>query len=321
MEEETRAVKVAVGHPESYRPIEALDVNGAVRIGSTLTENSGTLRFSNGSFEGYDGLQWLNLASGGAVGESDIVMESQRRLVFGTAASGNAPDSYIVNSLGAPADNIAHFPIPATGENYNNDDQGSSGGMALISNGLPRFTVKGNGNTYVHKRLSIGVGGHVPGTVLTVAGAVHIGPDNMSPNTFVYGSDDSSDYPEEIDDYLLWVQEGIVSEDFAIANVSDWSDHVLAEGYELKSLSEVETFIQEKGHLPGVPSEEEVKESGYTVHEMTRVLLEKVEELTLRAIAQQKALEEQQDEISSLRALLSEKRHAEQTASYVKTGL
>ena len=185
--------------------------------------------------------------------------------------------------------------------------------MALITDGSPRLTVKGNGNTYVHKRLSIGVGGHVTDTVLTVAGAVHIGPDNVQPTEFDYG--------DEIGDYLLWVENGIVSEDFAIANTDNWSDHVLQDDYDLKPLSEVETFIQEEGHLPGVPSAEQVKNNGYTVHNMTRTLLEKVEELTLHTIAQQKALEEQQAEIANLRVQLSGVQPAKHTASlHIKTG-
>lgn len=36
-------------------PSEKLDVNGAIRLGNTVTTNAGTLRFSSGRFEGYDG--------------------------------------------------------------------------------------------------------------------------------------------------------------------------------------------------------------------------------------------------------------------------
>lgn len=39
-------------------PVEKLDVNGAIRLGNTVTNNAGTLRFSNGRFEGYDGVNW-----------------------------------------------------------------------------------------------------------------------------------------------------------------------------------------------------------------------------------------------------------------------
>lgn len=301
--------KVAVGHVWSHRPAEALDVNGAIRIGDTSNENAGTIRYSDGNFQGYDGSQWLPFG----LGDNDVVLHSGHQLIFGSTGSHRTPDNFIVNSLNVPDDNVAHFPIPETGSSYNNDDDGTSGGMSLVAGGLPRFTVKGNGNTYVHKRLSIGIGGHVPDTVLTVAGSVHIGPDNLTPTIFDYG--------DQLTDYLLWVEKGIVSEDFAIANVDNWSDHVLQDDYDLKPLSEVESFIEQEGHLPGVPSAEEVKDNGYTVHEMTRTLLGKVEELTLHTIAQQKALEEQQAEIAQLRAQLSGVQPARHAASFqVNTG-
>ena len=311
-------IRTGVGYAGGYTPSETLDVNGAVRIGTTSHNNAGTLRYNiDGIFEGYNGSEWVNLGAGG--GSDNIIVGGEHQLVFGMTDDHRTPNNFIVNSREAPDDQAAHFPIPTTGSNYNNDDDGTSGGVSLVTGGLPRFTVKGNGNTYVHKRMSIGIGGHVDGTVLTVAGGVHIGPDNVTPARF--------NYADEISDYLLWVQNGIVSEDFAIANVDNWSDHVLQDDYDLKPLSEVEEFIQEEGHLPGVPSAKDVKKSGYTVHEMTRTLLEKVEELTLHTIAQQKALEEQlkkletqQAEIVELRAQLGEGRSGMQAASFhVKT--
>ena len=290
--------RVAIGFADEndYHPRQTLDVNGAVRIGNTSNSDAGTIRFAGGVFQGYDGDDWLNLGHGNGAGH-DLVLGAENSIVFGTVTENRNQDLFIVNSVNAPRDDVAHFPVPSEGNSYNNDDDGTSGGLSLVTNGLPRFTVKGNGNTYVHKRLSIGVGGYVTDTVLTVAGAVHIGPDNVQPTEFDYG--------DEIGDYLLWVERGIVSEDFAIANTDNWSDHVLQDDYDLKPLSEVETFIQEEGHLPGVPSAEQVKNNGYTVHNMTRTLLEKVEELTLHTIAQQKALEAQQTEIVTLRAQLN----------------
>ena len=298
--------RVAIGFEDAnnYHPRETLDVNGAIRIGNASNEGAGTIRYSNGNFEGYNGLRWLNLGAKSAFDEN-LVIQGGHQIVFGSTDSHRTPNNFLVNSLNVPDDNVAQFPIPDTGSSYNHDDDGTTGGMALVTDGLPRLTVKGNGNTYVHKRLSIGVGAHVPDTVMTVAGAVHIGPASVQPTVFDYG--------DEIEDYLLWVEHGIVSEDFAVANVDNWSDHVLEDDYDLKPLSEVEEFIQEEGHLPGVPSAEDVKENGYTIHEMTRVLLEKVEELTLHTIAQQKALEEQRAEITDLRAQLGEGKSGMQT--------
>lgn len=54
---------MAVGH---NLPKEQLDVNGAVRLGSTSTTNAGTIRWSGADFEGYNGVGWLSLTTGGS---------------------------------------------------------------------------------------------------------------------------------------------------------------------------------------------------------------------------------------------------------------
>jgi hypothetical protein len=56
-------------------------------------------------------------------------------------------------------------------------------------------------------------------------------------------------------------------------------------------LKDTEAFIKQNKHLPEVPSAKEVKEKGYDMGEMTKILLKKVEELTLHTIAQQKEIE------------------------------
>ena len=92
--------------------------------------------------------------------------------------------------------------------------------------------------------------------------------------------------------FSLWVSKGIVTEDIALANVSEWADYVFEDGYELKPLDEVEAFIEENHHLPGMPSEEEVKEAPLSLKGMNVKLLEKVEELTLYVISLQKEIDE-----------------------------
>ncbi|MET3035366.1 cell wall anchor protein [Chryseobacterium sp. NRRL B-14859] len=74
------------------------------------------------------------------------------------------------------------------------------------------------------------------------------------------------------------------------ANV--WADYVFKKDYQLKSLEEVEKHISEKGHLPNIPSADEVLKNGINVAEMNAKLLEKIEELTLYSIQQNKQLQE-----------------------------
>nr|WP_315026469.1 cell wall anchor protein [uncultured Chryseobacterium sp.] len=82
------------------------------------------------------------------------------------------------------------------------------------------------------------------------------------------------------------------------ANV--WADYVFNKDYQLKSLEEVEKHITEKGHLPNIPSASEVIEKGINVADMDAKLLEKIEELTLYSIDQNKQLKSQSEKIEKL---------------------
>ena len=63
-----------------------------------------------------------------------------------------------------------------------------------------------------------------------------------------------------------------------------WPDYVFEEDYQLRSLEDVETYINKYGHLPNVPSSQAIQEGGYSVAQMDANLLEKIEELTLYMI-------------------------------------
>lgn len=71
-----------------------------------------------------------------------------------------------------------------------------------------------------------------------------------------------------------------------------WADYVFENDYDLPSLEEVEQHITEKGHLINIPSAEEVETNGIELGEMNKLLLEKIEELTLYMIEMNKELEE-----------------------------
>ncbi|MDN5215680.1 hypothetical protein QQ020_26620 [Fulvivirgaceae bacterium BMA12] len=70
-----------------------------------------------------------------------------------------------------------------------------------------------------------------------------------------------------------------------------WSDFVFEDDYELITLAELEAFIKANKHLPEIPSAEEVAENGVSLGEMDSKLLQKIEELTLYIIDQQKEIE------------------------------
>ena len=74
--------------------------------------------------------------------------------------------------------------------------------------------------------------------------------------------------------------------------LTDWPDYVFGKGYRLMPLGEVEEYISDNGHLPQMPSAAEVEQDGADLGEMNRLLLQKVEELTLYIIDLQKQVDE-----------------------------
>lgn len=83
----------------------------------------------------------------------------------------------------------------------------------------------------------------------------------------------------------------------------NWPDFVFEKDYKLPSLQEVENFVKQNGHLEGVPNTAEVTKEGFLLGEMNIKLLQKIEELTLYTIAQEKEinlLKEQSEVIKTL---------------------
>jgi hypothetical protein len=72
--------------------------------------------------------------------------------------------------------------------------------------------------------------------------------------------------------------------------LSGWADHVFAPDYRLPTLTEVESHIKDRQHLPGIPSEAEIQKTGVDTGDMLKRHMAKIEELTLYAIAQNKEL-------------------------------
>ncbi|NOQ26142.1 MAG: shufflon system plasmid conjugative transfer pilus tip adhesin PilV [Bacteroidales bacterium] len=65
---------------------------------------------------------------------------------------------------------------------------------------------------------------------------------------------------------------------------TSWSDFVFEKDYNLRTIKDVDDFIKNNGHLPEIPSAEEVEKNGINVGEIQSKLLQKIEELTLYII-------------------------------------
>jgi hypothetical protein len=104
-------------------------------------------------------------------------------------------------------------------------------------------------------------------------------------------------------EYRMFVKDGIRTEKVKVdvATANGWADYVFKKDYRLRTLEEVEKHIAEKGHLPNIPSATEVEKNGINLGEMDVKLLEKIEELTLYSIEQNKQLQNQSEEIRELK--------------------
>nr|WP_294858094.1 hypothetical protein [uncultured Fluviicola sp.] len=89
-------------------------------------------------------------------------------------------------------------------------------------------------------------------------------------------------------------------------DLDTWADYVFEPTYQLMPLSDVETFVKKEKHLPNVPSEQELKADGADVMEMNKILMEKVEELTLYLIQQNKNTEELKLQMEALKTKVVE---------------
>ena len=130
-------------------------------------------------------------------------------------------------------------------------------------NSTGNLRITGTGNHFIQSG-NVGIGTTIPDQKLTVKGKIH-------------------------------AEEVIVDLNVPVA------DYVFKPNYKLMSLPEVEQYVKTNCHLPEVPSATEITKNGLSMGEMQNKLLQKVEELTLYVIEQQKHIDIQNEEIRQLK--------------------
>jgi hypothetical protein len=74
------------------------------------------------------------------------------------------------------------------------------------------------------------------------------------------------------------------------------ADFVFEDNYPLRTLDEVEAFIKKNQCLPDIPNAASMEKNGVNLAEMNKLLLQKIEELTLYAIEQEEVRKKEQGE-------------------------
>lgn len=189
------------------------------------------------------------------------------------------------------------------------------------SNNAVAFRIYRNENTLIEMANSLGqfqifksscancgAGGVLPGdTVLRNIGATHniifSMPNDANDGSSYIGINDGT--------HGTWIKffnnatakfDGKIKAKEVEVKSNVWADYVFKKDYRLSSLEEVEKHIQEKGHLPNIPSAEDVLRNGINLGEMDAKLLEKIEELTLYSIEQNKHIKSLQEENKTLKS-------------------
>lgn len=127
---------------------------------------------------------------------------------------------------------------------------------------------------------------------------------NLDANQVLMKSKVTIDIPEGLaeNDYALSVSGGIITTKVMVKEVSEWYDYVFDKEYDLTPIENVQSFIDKNGHLPDIPSEQDVLNNGYDMVKMDGILLKKIEELTLYAIELNNLVKCQQEIIKSLQS-------------------
>ena len=76
-------------------------------------------------------------------------------------------------------------------------------------------------------------------------------------------------------------------------DMTGWADYVFQKEYHLPALNDVKTYINLNHHLPELPSEKEIAQNGLNLGEMNKLLVKKVEELTLYLFQKNKEITRQ----------------------------
>jgi hypothetical protein len=105
--------------------------------------------------------------------------------------------------------------------------------------------------------------------------------------------------------YMLSVNGSVLATSVQVQSYNSWPDYVFKPTYSLPTLSEVKTYIDQNHHLPEIPTSEQIEKDGLNLGEMNKLLVKKVEELTLYLIEKDKKEKEQRNQLDEQKEQLA----------------
>jgi hypothetical protein len=223
--------------------------------------------------------QAISFMSGGS-GTDAMTIASTGNVGIGTTAPGYLldvkSDTDTVGAIGRTA--VGYVSGLSDYAFMSHVDMQSTANYALVQSAL--------GVTYINaaatKSINFGIGGTVK-NVMDSSGNVGIGTTSPTQKLTVAGN--------------INVVGGSFIDDGTTLSVPDY---VFEPGYTLRTIPELETYLEQNLHLPGVLSREQVKKNGMNYGAMMMSLLEKTEENTLYTIANYKNIKENQTQIAQI---------------------
>lgn len=132
----------------------------------------------------------------------------------------------------------------------------------------------------------------------TGAGGGVIGSDGQTTRMIITQQGNVGINTTNTQGYTFAVNGTCVATAITVKAYGNWPDYVFKKDYNLPTLTEVKTYIDKNQHLPEMPSAEQLERDGLNLGEMNKLLVKKVEELTLYLIEKDKKEKIQEEKIT-----------------------
>ncbi|MGI9546010.1 MAG: hypothetical protein ACR2MM_02145, partial [Flavobacteriaceae bacterium] len=291
---------IGIGTPA---PSATLHVAGDLRLNDEFLDSNGQAG-TNGQILSSTGTatDWIDPASGGNLFDADLTLSSDRthNLSGNDFVLGGAGNVAIGTLPGAPQDKLdvdgqirARNGFASAEGTAGNPGYGfytggdTDTGMFRATNDELGLSTGGNEALRIDASQNVGIGLTNPSERLDVNGNIR------ASNNFISGA------------ITLTVPDYVFEKYFR-------GTSILNTDYEFITLAEIESFIKTNNHLPGIKSAKEVQEDGYwNLSESNLQNLEKIEELFIHTINQEKKINQLesknqaiQEELNTLKAEL-----------------